>query len=604
MRLRLYSLFILVFLVCITGHSQTARDTLVLMNDGVTLDALYVLPTTPAPTGGFPALVWVHGFAGSKEENRSYAQAYAARGYICVAYSVRGQGASGGEFDFFTSPRVTADLKAFIDMAAALPGANPERVGVIGASQGGIHAWSAAAHNLGARAVVSIIANGRFDENWLENNALNWTFASAIVAATIRFSPGAKDSVNRAISTGNYAYLRSMLGGYTTTGLESATSTPTLILVSYFDGFFNQSSALKQFARIAGPKRIVTYPGGHALPSHPIQRSFVTQLQDRWLEYWLKDQIGLGSVAGSDSAVIMYDAITNLPHVYSLRDSAIWLGTSAPLPGNISPRTFYPSNGVLELSAPTASETRTISYSRVTGSTPLVYRSEPLAQDMVLGGRPCEVQIMANGSGASYQVVANLYDFDPATGKSAQLARGHYQVASNTSGDERLRFALTSVAATIRAGHRLELRIHGGMALFPGANDFGNYVLGPVDPSTNTVYLGGTDPSNLTVYTITGPTGIDASAQLPNTPQLGVHPNPVGLTASPWVTVTLPFAQSDIFQLELYDALGRRMTHSIQSDSRLPSTIQINTTSLSNGIYTVLVRTRDTWTSGRIIIAR
>ena len=189
--------------------AQQRHDTTVVAHDAVVLDAFYVYPLTPAPAAGHPAVLLVHGFGGSKSNNNTLAQALALEGYCVTAYSVRGQGASGGEFDFFTSDRILDDLRSMLAFTGSLPDVNPARIAVMGASQGGLHAWNAAAYDMGARAVVSIIANGRFRENWLEDNALNWTFAAASLSPSVRFDSAVLDSITRSRESGDFTYLRS-----------------------------------------------------------------------------------------------------------------------------------------------------------------------------------------------------------------------------------------------------------------------------------------------------------------------------------------------------------------------------------------------------------
>ena len=181
------AIFIVLLLVFPTGptRAQSVVDTTLIMDDGVRIDALYVLPATPPPAEGHPAILLVHGFGGSKNNNRNLAVAYARAGYAATAYSVRGQGASEGQFEFFASPRILDDLRASLVFTSALPGVDARRIAVVGGSQGGLHAWNAAAFDMGARCVVSMIANGRLEENWLENDALNWTFAAEIGRAHV-----------------------------------------------------------------------------------------------------------------------------------------------------------------------------------------------------------------------------------------------------------------------------------------------------------------------------------------------------------------------------------------------------------------------------------
>ena len=104
-----------IVLFSVNAVAQRTVDTVLTMSDGAKLELLYCIPTTPPPASGYPGIVLVHGFQGSKESVRANANEYAMLGYVTLGYSVRGQGGSEGEFDFFTSQRILADLKAMID---------------------------------------------------------------------------------------------------------------------------------------------------------------------------------------------------------------------------------------------------------------------------------------------------------------------------------------------------------------------------------------------------------------------------------------------------------------------------------------------------------
>src|SRR5512133_273060 len=143
------------------GQVATLTDTTLVMSDGIVLDAVYGYPASGPSPAGYPAILFVHGFNGNKNNMRSYVQSFANDGYVTAAYSIRGQGFSQGDFDMFTSPRLMGDLRAVIAFIAALPNVNASKIGIAGASQGGIHAWAAAALGMPVACVVSVVANGR-----------------------------------------------------------------------------------------------------------------------------------------------------------------------------------------------------------------------------------------------------------------------------------------------------------------------------------------------------------------------------------------------------------------------------------------------------------
>jgi predicted acyl esterase len=123
------------------------------MDDGIRLDITRYIPTGSPPSGGFPAVIFVHGLSGNKTKMDRNAQEYADSGYVTVTYSVRGQGNSEGLTTVF-STREQKDLERIIDWLADRPIVNAEKIGVSGASQGGYHSWFAGVNQMKVRAVA------------------------------------------------------------------------------------------------------------------------------------------------------------------------------------------------------------------------------------------------------------------------------------------------------------------------------------------------------------------------------------------------------------------------------------------------------------------
>lgn len=545
---------LLLLLLAHAMPAQSLRDTTLTMSDGAVLDAFYVLPDTPAPAGGYPAVLLVHGFGGSKNNNASLARSFALEGYAAAAYSVRGQGSSEGTFDFFTSERILADLRAMVDFTRAMPGVNAQRVGVMGASQGGIHAWNAAAYDMDVRAVISIVANGRSRENWLEDGALNWTFAAATLSPNVNFDPAVADSITRARESGDYSYVRSFLTDASTRDLEASVSTPVLTIVSYYDGFFDQNAALRQFAAVPAAKRIILYPAGHSLPDVSAQEDYVMDVIARWSAYWLKDEEGYASVASADSAVVFFDAGNERMRVFRPDEEEYWLSQDPdPRPANLKKLTWYFTDEGLSLTPQLERSERQISYMNLLGSTPQVFRSPPLTEDVTVAPAPGTAVFRAGGTGSQYQMNLVLYDVDPASNTKIPLTRCHSQQPASAPQD--LTVEMNAVLHTVRAGHVIEARVHGGIALLPDTeNNFGNYPLGPIDNSTNTFVFGDNGPSQFTFNVLDdGPVFAGAPPMASTAALEGCRPHPFRSTTS----ISFRLSDARHSRLSVYDSRGR-----------------------------------------------
>ena len=88
-----------------------------------------------------PAVAFFHGFTGTKvEPHRIFvktARALAAIGYYALRFDFRGSGDSEGDFSEMTIGGEISDARKSIDVLTALPGVDPERIGILGLSMGG-----------------------------------------------------------------------------------------------------------------------------------------------------------------------------------------------------------------------------------------------------------------------------------------------------------------------------------------------------------------------------------------------------------------------------------------------------------------------------------
>ncbi|WP_433295743.1 alpha/beta fold hydrolase [Pseudonocardia sp. CA-142604] len=124
----------------------------------VSLDTTLYLPTTtPAP-----AVLVAHGFGGSKASVDADARDLADRGFVVLAWSARGFGASTGQISLDAPDHEVADARALVDWLAARPevtqdGPGDPRVGVTGGSYGGALALLLAGYDRRVDAIAPVI---------------------------------------------------------------------------------------------------------------------------------------------------------------------------------------------------------------------------------------------------------------------------------------------------------------------------------------------------------------------------------------------------------------------------------------------------------------
>ncbi len=112
-------------------------------SDGNTIYALLDTPTGTAPAGGWPVIIFNHGYIAppaysTTSSYATWASALAKGGFIVIKPDYRGNGTSqgtpeGGHF----SPAYAYDALNLVASAKNIPGANASRLGMFGHSMGG-----------------------------------------------------------------------------------------------------------------------------------------------------------------------------------------------------------------------------------------------------------------------------------------------------------------------------------------------------------------------------------------------------------------------------------------------------------------------------------
>ncbi|MFC4638170.1 alpha/beta hydrolase family protein [Deinococcus hohokamensis] len=119
------------------------RQVVSYQSEGLTIYALLTVPAGTAPKGGWPAIVFNHGYIPPEqyrttERYVAYQDAFARAGFITLKSDYRGHGASEGEArGGYNDPGYTVDV---LNAAASLKQdarVNPRRLGLWGHSMGG-----------------------------------------------------------------------------------------------------------------------------------------------------------------------------------------------------------------------------------------------------------------------------------------------------------------------------------------------------------------------------------------------------------------------------------------------------------------------------------
>lgn len=134
-------------------------------SDHLTEYALQATPDAPAPAGGYPVIILLHGYVPPDQYQttgayyQDFIAAWARAGFVVVRPDYRGNGASQGQaVSGHYSPDYTYDILNLIASLKQYPVVNPRRIGLAGHSLGGHIALRVAVSSPDIKATV--IANG------------------------------------------------------------------------------------------------------------------------------------------------------------------------------------------------------------------------------------------------------------------------------------------------------------------------------------------------------------------------------------------------------------------------------------------------------------
>jgi fermentation-respiration switch protein FrsA (DUF1100 family) len=113
------------------------------LSEGLRIYALLTIPQGPKPEGGWPVIVFNHGYIPpgqyrTTERYVAYVDVFARGGYIVFRSDYRGHGSSEGDAaSSYGSPAYTIDVLNAVAAIEGFPDADPDRIGMWGHSMGG-----------------------------------------------------------------------------------------------------------------------------------------------------------------------------------------------------------------------------------------------------------------------------------------------------------------------------------------------------------------------------------------------------------------------------------------------------------------------------------
>lgn len=278
--------------------SVVRTDFTVQMRDGVIIDCLKYVPVRAnPPAGGYFTVIMVHGYGDNKNTLAVFAHDQATYGYYTMTFSVRGQGLSGGLSNLISNVEAL-DLLELIQWVKndSLNGSNPNKILIMGGSQGGLLPMKAAC--MGGHPVTTIISSvapPNFASSWIENGTVKMTalWTMDYTPDTARYTQGVINMRNWA-ETNTKAAWDSLFHNMPidrdfVTSLPNC-QIPVLIEGSWQDKFFNSTGWLDNFTSLTVP--FSSYYGavhGHGGETSATEDTWHMDWFNNWFFQWLWD---------------------------------------------------------------------------------------------------------------------------------------------------------------------------------------------------------------------------------------------------------------------------------------------------------------------------
>jgi predicted acyl esterase len=229
-------------------------------------------------------LVHGHGEDGSKAHTLDRGRGYAERGWLALCWSVRGQGGSEG-LSYHLGARELFDLQDVIAWVRRSLPVRSDKIAVCGSSQGGWHAWMAAAHADVATVVPENIFVDYPDFAVPDGALSTWFFTRTMRRRVM--SAGLQDLARRYAVDLDWDRLRAAVAPSSPALFADRIRCPVLAVHGWHDVGMPGHDLLALFDRLTVPRRLYLGGGGHDGQDASEALALRRELVDGWLAHWL-----------------------------------------------------------------------------------------------------------------------------------------------------------------------------------------------------------------------------------------------------------------------------------------------------------------------------
>jgi predicted acyl esterase len=298
-------------LVLVAGEAAGApaakQDLSIPMSDGVSIAATLYVPDGTPPAGGWPAIVFLHGLSGNRQQMNALVEGYGFTSgeYALLSFDARGHGESGGLVGI-DGPREVADIRAIRDWLAARGDVSDTRIGAWGISYGGGGVFNSLVAGVPWTAVVTV-------ETWTDlYSALmpqGLVKSGVVVGLSSSIPPERRDpSLEATLAqafAGNAAAVRAWAAERSSLAKLGTVRTPVFMAQGRRDFAFGIDQGSRAWARLQGPKMLYVGQHGHAPSTFPAaDTTYLMTLTQRWFAcHLLRQGCGAGKVVAISSEI-------------------------------------------------------------------------------------------------------------------------------------------------------------------------------------------------------------------------------------------------------------------------------------------------------------
>ncbi|MCX6165868.1 MAG: alpha/beta fold hydrolase [Ignavibacteriae bacterium] len=595
------------------------KDTMIAMTDGIKLDVTAFYPDTTKPAAGWPAVIYCHGYGGSKHDYFLDAIQQAEEGYYCLCYTMRGQKQSEGLSNLISTTEMN-DFLQVLNYTKRRTIVDSLKVGAMGASQGGTIPLMATCYyplsNL-LKSICSDVSSPEFATNWIENKSIKMSllWSLSYPDSIARYTPQVKAYRNWILADtpdkwDSLAYYLPINRDFTNKLHDNIV--PICFGLVWQDKFFNADGFLKNLGNISSAYRM--YLGtfdAHGADPDQTETFFYDWITGEWNDYWLKG-IQNHSI---DSSKFMYAASTFPRTNYIWTWQRFYSNVCPPL-GTQNVKFYLQPNGrlyndeIYNVSYDTLGFVNDIKDSTMTmaeavnreftgavfnskfGKTQLIFDTKPLLSDTRMVGTPfVNIHYMPSTTIAQFNL--QIWEIQP-NGAGELITRANYTERNITPNVIRqLYFYGTAYAHTFKLGNTIRVIItnldNTSYDPFLRTNPF---VLPSLKKAKNVIYMNPYNPTYVRLPLIGFiPIGVNQiSSNIPDKFSLSQnYPNP--FNPSTIIKFSIPEndilkMRNDIVTLKVYNILGKEVATLVNERLQAGTyEVKFEGSNLPSGIY-------------------